>query len=698
VTVAKTNVNLSFNRFDEMTPFNSNSNLTIIVNNNKLTFSNILKVQRPVRSYIYIPQDTVEIAEGETEVEAYIGGTLTITATADRDTNPPSLYQWFRYVDGVNDIPLTSPSETGYTFTDPNFSGDEVGKYYYKITNPAAPGLSLVSKFINVKIKPCITDAPVDFTYKKYVCAITFEPGINSQNCRAIQYNWNFGDGGTSTERRPIHGFENAGTYTVTLSLTYRCGTICQLDTTVQKQILFNPSEAAFTDTLVTVITDQRADVLSTSASTFSDSWLLQHETNDLNDANNYFKGVQGVWRNEATYVYNVERSRSAGTNIAKDGTFLLDAFNWQQAELDAIPNWTKANSITQYSPFSYELENQDVLGIYSAALYDYGGHLPSANGVNMRFNEMAFTSFEFLNNQATGNWIFGEQSRPDYQIYEVHSGYKNTATVKASMDQFENVEVVDVSAKRLFVFTSNNTAYIEDDELICKQPYPAFNDWSVIVLRDAPSSGFWTGEIKVKNELAPSVAAGLDSTFAHSGKNSLKITSTQTFKQNLLHLDSGKNYVVNAWVSIHDIHVVTPTLSTGLGMEVIFKTPEDVIVAIIPVNPAGPVIEGWQQVKASFTCPIKNVVVEIRFKPGGAGTAWYDDLRLHPEKGNMKSYVYDLNDYRLRAILDEENFASFFYYDAEGNLHTTKKETIRGIKTITENISYQKEGSDIDN
>jgi hypothetical protein len=63
-----------------------------------------------------------------------------------------------------------------------------------------------------------------------------------------------------------------------------------------------------------------------------------------------------------------------------------------------------------------------------------------------------------------------------------------------------------------------------------------------------------------------------------------------------------------------------------------------------------------------------------------------------------MKSYVYDLNDYRLRAILDEENFASFFYYDAEGNLHTTKKETIRGIKTITENISYQKEASDIDN
>jgi hypothetical protein len=57
-----------------------------------------------------------------------------------------------------------------------------------------------------------------------------------------------------------------------------------------------------------------------------------------------------------------------------------------------------------------------------------------------------------------------------------------------------------------------------------------------------------------------------------------------------------------------------------------------------------------------------------------------------------MKCYVYDLIDYRLRAILDEENFASFFYYDVEGNLYLTKKETEKGIKTLTENVGYQVE------
>jgi hypothetical protein len=103
-----------------------------------------------------------------------------------------------------------------------------------------------------------------------------------------------------------------------------------------------------------------------------------------------------------------------------------------------------------------------------------------------------------------------------------------------------------------------------------------------------------------------------------------------------------------------------------------------------------GTIIEGWQQVKGTFICPIDKPTIQLTFRPGDGGIAYYDDLRLQPEKGNMKAYVYNVLDYRLQAILDEENYASFFYYDAEGNLYLTKKETERGIKTITENVSYQ--------
>ena len=40
-------------------------------------------------------------------------------------------------------------------------------------------------------------------------------------------------------------------------------------------------------------------------------------------------------------------------------------------------------------------------------------------------------------------------------------------------------------------------------------------------------------------------------------------------------------------------------------------------------------------------------------------------------------------------AELDENNYATFYEYDLEGNLVRVKKETIEGIKTLQENRSH---------
>jgi hypothetical protein len=187
-------------------------------------------------------------------------------------------------------------------------------------------------------------------------------------------------------------------------------------------------------------------------------------------------------------------------------------------------------------------------------------------------------------------------------------------------------------------------------------------------------------------------VTPTIDNTFSHSGKSSLMVNSPTTFKQQLLQLDSGKTYWLSAWVSVHNSSPQLPKLADDLGVTVITRDRLQQIVSNVSIIPKGNIIEGWQQVKGSFVCSTRDATVEIKFNPGSTGSAWYDDLRVHPEKGNMKCYVYDLIDYRLRAILDEENFASFFYYDVEGNLYLTKKETEKGIKTLTENVSYQVE------
>ena len=54
-----------------------------------------------------------------------------------------------------------------------------------------------------------------------------------------------------------------------------------------------------------------------------------------------------------------------------------------------------------------------------------------------------------------------------------------------------------------------------------------------------------------------------------------------------------------------------------------------------------------------------------------------------------MVSYVYGINDYRLMSILDNNNYASFFEYDAQGMLIRKKAETEDGVVTLQENRKH---------
>lgn len=679
---------LSYNSFNAFTPFTNHSNLYLSLNHNKLTFADITQQTSFIQSFIYNSQDSVDVTK---LVKLAPGDTLKLTAEVDRNTTPASHYQWFKKVNNTITAITASPSAEGHTLIIPNVVAADSGYYFYRITNPSFTGLTLNSRFQRLKMLPCdsITNQ-LSFDAQKYVCAFLYKPAV--QRCTPVEYLWDFGDGSTSTEKEPLHAFQTSGTYSVTLKVGFRCGTCDIKYDSIKQDVYFDNSDPdIFRDTVINVSTDLRTKILSTSASTFSDAWPLQHTNESLNTTNAFLNGSFGVWRNDASYLYKVDRSQSADVKLNEDGAFAMETFNWSQAELAAIPNWIKSTTITEYSPYSYELENKSVLGIYSAALYDYGGHLPSANGNNMRNNEMAFTSFEYLDGNATGNWVFGNTPLPAYHLFNVKIGMKNTAIVEASLDQLKNVQKVDVTSRFLYGLFRRNYNFLKDVEIVCRQQHPVHPEWSVIVLRKSPFDGVWMGRLKAYNVVNPLTPPLLDHTYAHSGKSSIKSSTGNepVFKQDLIQLDSGKTYLISAWVSINNQQVVKPTLGEDLGIHLAFRNDDNVLVGTNTFKPVGNIIEGWQQVKGVFTCPGNNLKLEIQFKAGETGQAWYDDLRLHPEKGNMKSYVYDIKDYRLKAILDEDNFASFFYYDVEGNLYLTKKETEAGIKTLSENINY---------
>lgn len=576
--------------------------------------------------------------------------------------------------------------------------------FFYQLGRFFKPGTELIDPYtpggVDYLDNKCfyfdastIREITFDFNYTKLLCAIDFEPKVvNPQNCQIYTYWWEFGDGTISEEWHPIHSYNAPGTYTVVFNVYYGCGACSNDPAMIQKQITINASEDALMDTVIQVTSQLRQEVITTSAASFSDSWSLQHTAPSLEGKHGFLAGSQGVWRNDGNYVYETARAMSNEPDLEKDGTFSMNSFNWGHAELNAVPNWIHVNAATQYSPYSYETESRDVQGVYSAALYDYGGHLPTANGSNMRNREMAFTGFEYLKSESSGNWIFSTQPIPQYAIYPTRLSYKNIAVVEASVQELENVTHVDVTGKSFFIFTRTRTRTILNNEVVCIRQHPQRPDWSLIVLRQPLFSSVWIGEVKINNQVQPATVPDIDSTFAHTGRSSLRISADRTFKQNLLQLDSGKSYLINAWASAKNPHVAKPLIADNVAIEVIFRDKQNIVLSTATCTPTGSVIEGWQQVKGIFQCPARGATVELKFKPGAAATIWFDDLRLHPTLGNMKTYVYDLNDYRLRAILDEENFADLFFYDKEGALYLKQQETEDGIKTISENIVYQVE------
>lgn len=146
-----------------------------------------------------------------------------------------------------------------------------------------------------------------------------------------------------------------------------------------------------------------------------------------------------------------------------------------------------------------------------------------------------------------------------------------------------------------------------------------------------------------------------------------------------------GGLYVLSAWVKIEDWYPADgdELLETAF-IELSFANGG----TLEPFTPTGDVIDGWRRIESTFKVPNTATDIKIRLKNDGDGDAFFDDIRIHPFKSNMTSYVYDPLTGRLVAQLDENNYAAYYEYDEEGNLVRMKKETERGVKTIQESRS----------
>lgn len=369
--------------------------------------------------------------------------------------------------------------------------------------------------------------------------------------------------------------------------------------------------------------------IVDASAVEFSDTWQTECCNEETyigidNTVSPYDAGLKGIWRPYKAYSYLGDRDYS-NDDIRVDGVYTsFTEFDWSSPG----DPWFADNTITKYSPRGFELETQDAIGRYSAALYGYDQTLAEAIGANMQYKEMAFESFEDydltgnLSCQEKDHWGFYSLG-PDIEKI-AHTGKYGVRVGPGSTLQLDkSLNIKDCSS-----FTHT---YGEDPTTFVVDSCDCIGTFSPI---------------------------------------------------------EGKEYVLSAWVHINDGFFQPVFSFDEAKISVVLLDGSETLLTskLLTVGADEPVIDNWQRIFGTFTIPSGTRKVRVILVNEYAGNfAVFDDIRIHPVDGNMKTYVYDNATLRLSAELDENNYATFYNYDEEGRLVKIKKETARGIKTLEE-------------
>jgi hypothetical protein len=350
-----------------------------------------------------------------------------------------------------------------------------------------------------------------------------------------------------------------------------------------------------------------------------------------------YAIGTRGVWRPFASYAFSTDRLQA--DNIRTDGTYIgFSAFRWDDPTQNN-PAWITASTITRYSPHGFEIENKDANNIYSSALYEYNKTLNSAVASNAQYKEIAYESFEDLNNPNLCT------------INSDHWGFSSATYASMISTTYAH------TGKRSIILANNTTVSL-------------------------------VSNVTVNNCETSNAAARINTNPNSSTATPLDVLDDCDCN-GIFSPVPGKKYLLMAWVK------QTPVGGSTVNTQASYASPKITVdvwdgsttTSTGAITATGPVIDGWQRVYMTFDVPANGVSVTVKLT-NDAGTLsddYFDDIRIQPFDANMMTYVYDPLTYRLVAQLDANNFATYYIYDEQGGLEKMKVETAAGIKTVKE-------------
>ena len=318
-------------------------------------------------------------------------------------------------------------------------------------------------------------------------------------------------------------------------------------------------------------------------------------------------------------------------SNLYSSGDVLMLNGSYMAAQPQSDNSWVAARTITKWSPYGYEIENKSATGDTTTALYGYNNQSPVAIAQNARQGELLSDGFE------------------DYRMLQTFNSW-----IRLNFSPF-----------RQFFGLSQ----------ITNSPYGLYNltgsASSPSIVKNIAHTGYYSLQTPV---------SGTNGFFSFPVPVSGAITNAPAVRYLPFTLLPGKTYIVSYWMK--------PTSALPSQNIMNYTLPTSIVAGSSAVPKAkSNIIDGWQQVECTVMVPAGTTAITLQLPLA----TYIDDLRVFPVGGNMKAFVYHPVSGKVIATLDENNYATFFEYDQEGSLIRTKKETERGIMTISESRSANK-------
>ena len=320
------------------------------------------------------PNNGLEIAEG-----------TTLTISVDAKDSDGTISKVILFIDGNN---KGSVSTSPYNFVW-NTNNEDLGDHSLKATATDNNGKS-TSNEISVTLIAMGTAPTASFTVSPTSGTAPLSVDFSDQSSNdPINWQWDFGDGDTSTEQNPSHTYNDEGTYTVTLTASNEFGSDAKTETDYIDVSSGNTSST---------FTDPRDGQTYNIITLGSQTWFAENL--------NYETGDSWVYDNDPANgdIYGRLYEWNTAITACPDGWHLPSDDEWKVLEMYLGMSQSEANAMFQRGTNEGEKMKStsgwanDGNGTNSSGINAFPGGHRSNNGLFMgqAFYALWWTSTEY--------------------------------------------------------------------------------------------------------------------------------------------------------------------------------------------------------------------------------------------------------------------------------------------------------------